>query len=343
MMADENEGAPESSLSDWVIGLPKAEVHVHLEGTIQPALLAEAAGRAGVNVPPADFSDLAEFLVVLDRRCSLLTERSDLVTLARDHALQAQRNGVGYSDAIVNPTHWPSWLPRMSEMISALDDGFSEAEARGAPPTGLCISLGRWQSEEEAGQLLDFLGDHPDDRVVGISLDGNEAAPGSGTERFVPAVRRARSLGLGVAVHAGESSGPEGVRQAIDLLQPDRIDHGIRAVEDPSLVGELANSRVPLDICPSSNVRLGVVPGLGSHPIDALLRAGVCVSVNTDDPVLFDTDLVHEYVLCIEQFGWLPSDVEGVARASIESSFASPELKSRLLGDLSSYASTGWS
>jgi hypothetical protein len=104
-------------------------------------------------------------------------------------------------------------------------------------------------------------------------------------------------------------------------------------------------SRTPrwLDICPSSNVRLGVVPGLGSHPIDALLRAGVCVSVNTDDPVLFDTDLVHEYVLCIEQFGWLPSDVEGVARASIESSFASPELKSRLLGDLSSYASTGWS
>jgi adenosine deaminase len=271
-------GPPALDPLAWIVGLPKAEVHVHLEGTIQPSLLAGAAQRAGVAAAPQPrFKDLAEFLVLLDRTCSLLTERSDLVALARDHALQSRRNGVGYSDAIFNPAHWPSWLPRLSDMISALDEGFSQAEDDGAPSTGLCVSLGRWQNESEARQLLDFLTDHPHDRIVGISLDGNEAAPGTASRRFVPSVRRARSLGLGVAVHAGESSGPSGVRQTIDLLEPDRIDHGIRSIEDPLLVEELAARQIPLDICPSSNVRLGVVPSLAEHPIEVLRRAGVAL------------------------------------------------------------------
>ncbi len=149
--------------------------------------------------------------------------------------------------------------------------------------------------------------------------------------RFAEAFRRAGAAGLRRTVHAGESSGPEGVRDAIELLGADRIDHGVRAIEDPALVALLAERRIPLGVCPTSNLELGVYASIEAHPIDRLRRAGVAVSLNTDDPVLLGASLEGEYALCSQAFGWSDEDLRAVARNSIDASFANADVKARLL------------
>jgi adenosine deaminase len=322
----------------WLLALPKAEVHVHLEGCIPPDLLARSAARAGVALPQqGPFDGLAEMLVSLDAACGLLDQPDDIVQLALAYGRTSLANGVVYSDVIVNPGHWPTWQPQLARFVALLDRGFSLAEEEGAAPIGLCLSIGRWLSASDANQLVDTIGELRHPRVVGVSMDGNEAAPGAGTERFVPALDRARSLRLGIAVHAGESSGPDGVRQAIDLLGADRIDHGIRAVGDPGLLRELSNRGTPLDVCPSSNIALKLVPTLSQHPVEQLRTAGVRVSLNTDDPVLFATSLLEEYVQSAIIFDWDRRTVAALAATSIEASFATPDLKGDLLSQLAAY------
>ena len=132
-------------------------------------------------------------------------------------------------------------------------------------------------------------------------------------------------------MHAGESSGPEGVRDAIELLGADRIDHGVRAIEDPELVALLADRRIPLGVCPTSNLKLSVYAAIDAHPIDRLRRAGVAVSLNTDDPVLLGVSLEGEYALCSQAFGWSDEDLRALARNSIDASFADADVTARLL------------
>ena len=158
-----------------------------------------------------------------------------------------------------------------------------------------------------------------------------DAAAGRTGPRFAQAFRRAGAAGLRRTVHAGESSGPEGVRDAIELLGADRIDHGVRAIEDPELVALLAERRIPLGVCPTSNLKLGVYPSIEAHPIDRLRRAGVVVSLNTDDPVLLGASLEGEYALCSRAFGWSEEDLRVLARNSIDASFADADVRARLL------------
>jgi adenosine deaminase len=172
---------------------------------------------------------------------------------------------------------------------------------------------------------------------VALSIDGNEAAAGRTGPRFVEAFRRAGAAGLRRTVHAGESSGPEGVRDAIELLGADRIDHGVRAIEDPELVGLLVDRQIPLGICPTSNLTLGVYTSIEDHPIDRLRRAGVAVSINTDDPVLLGASLVGEYALCSKAFGWGDDELRSLARNSIDASFAKEGVKAKLIQALSSW------
>jgi adenosine deaminase len=215
-------------------------------------------------------------------------------------------------------------------MVDALDAGFRAAEQDGLPPVGLCVSLLRTQSADAAAELVDELVRLRHPRVVALSIDGNEAAAGRTGPRFAEAFRRAGAAGLKRTVHAGESSGPEGVRDAIELLGADRIDHGVRAVEDPAVVQLLVEQQIPLGICPSSNLTLGVCASMAEHPIERLRLAGVPVSVNTDDPALLGTSLEREYALCAEAFGWTDAVLREVARTSIDASFANQDVKASL-------------
>lgn len=319
--------------------LPKAEVHVHLEGCFEASLLEQWSRQAGVPMPrPRErlfhFEGLADFLHFLDWACALAATRERLAELSYGYCKRLVASGAGYADLIVNPTHWPAWQGRLREMVDAIDAGLKAAEQDGLPPVGLCISLLRTQSAQEATELVDLLVALRHPRVVALSIDGNEAAAGRTGPRFAEAFRRAGAAGLRRTVHAGESSGPEGVRDAIEMLGADRIDHGVRAIEDPALVELLAARRIPLGVCPSSNLALAVYPSIGEHPVDRLRRAGVLVSLNTDDPALLGASLEGEYAVCQAAFGWSDEVLRGVARTSIEASFAHADIKRRLLADL---------
>jgi len=316
--------------------LPKAEVHAHLEGCFEPAVLAQWAAQAGVAMPrPRDrllqFEGLADFLHFLDWACGLACTRERLAALSYGYSRRLAGSGAGYADVIINPTHWTAWHGRLPAMIDAIDAGFAEAEQDGLPPVGLCVSLLRTQSASAAAELVDSLITLRHPRVVALSIDGNEAAAGRTGPRFAEAFRRAGAAGLRRTVHAGESSGPQGVRDAVELLDADRIDHGVRAIEDPELVALLVDRRIPLGVCPTSNLKLGVYAAIQEHPIDRLRRVGVVVSINTDDPVLLGASLEGEYALCSQAFGWFDEDLRALARNSIDASFANADVKAGLL------------
>ena len=319
--------------------LPKAEVHVHLEGTFDPKTLEKWAAEAGVSMPRPrerlfEFRGLTDFLHFLDWASGLVDTRDRLAQMAYAFCQRLSNDGTGYADVIINPTHWSNWRGRVREMIDALDHGFTEAERDGLPPAGLCISLLRTQTADEAIELVELLADFRHPRVVALSVDGNEAAAGRTGPRFAAAFRRAAAAGLRRTVHAGESSGPEGVRDAVELLDADRIDHGVRAIEDDSVVALLAERGIPLGVCPTSNVTLNVYPSIAAHPIDRLRRAGVRVSINTDDPSLLATSLPKEYLAACDAFAWTDQTIRDIARTSIDASFANTDVKARLHASL---------
>ena len=322
--------------------LPKAEVHLHLEGCFEAATIAQWAKAEGVTLPRPQaallkFSGLADFLGFLDLACGLACTTERLVALSYGLSQRLADNGTGYADVIFNPTHWHAWHGRLGAMLDAMDAGFKAAEQDGLPSVGLCVSLLRTQSADEAIELVDALRAMRHPRVVALSVDGNEATAGRTGPRFADAFRRAGDAGLRRTVHAGESSGPEGVWDAVNLLGADRIDHGVRAIEDAALVSMLTERQIPLGICPTSNLVLGVYPSIQEHPIEKLRTAGVRVSVNTDDPALLGASLVGEYALCRQTFGWTDEVTRSVARTSIEASFASADVKTRLLQALKAW------
>ena len=327
---------------DRLRALPKAEVHAHLEGCFEPGVLEQWAAQARVLMPRPrerlfEFAGLADFLHFLDWACGLASTRERLAELSYGYSKRLADGGAGYADVIVNPTHWPAWHGRLPEMLDAIDAGLTAAEQDGLPPVSLCVSLLRTQSSDAAIELVDTLVALRHPRVVALSIDGNEAAAGRTGPRFADAFRRAGAAGLRRTVHAGESSGPEGVRDAIELLGADRIDHGVRAIEDPEVIQLLVDRQIPLGICPTSNLKLGVYDSIQDHPIDRLRRAGVAVSINTDDPVLLGASLVGEYALCSKAFEWTDGDLRALARNSIDASFANTDVKARLTRALSSW------
>jgi adenosine deaminase len=328
-----------SSEGDRLRALPKAEVHLHLEGCFEPTIIEQWARLEGLALPrPREdllkFSGLEDFLNFLDLACGLASTRERLAELSYGLCQRLADNGTGYADVIFNPSHWHAWHGRLADMLDAMDAGFTAAEQDGLPAVGLCVSLLRTQSADAAAELVDTLTTLRHPRVVALSVDGNEATAGRTGARFADAFRRAGAAGLRRTVHAGESSGPEGVWDAVQLLGADRIDHGVRAIEDPALVALLAERRIPLGICPTSNLVLGVYPSMQAHPIERLRVAGVPVSVNTDDPALLGASLVGEYQVCRETFGWSDDVTRAVARTSIEASFANADTKATLLGAL---------
>jgi adenosine deaminase len=316
-----------------------------LEGCLTTALVTEAAERHRLELHPGivgdrpRVTDLDGLLSYLDWSCQLIDRGDQLSTLAYQTAMRVSASGTRHIDVIVNPTHWPRWFRRLGPMVDALDAGFAEAEADGYATATLCISLKRSQSRDQAIELVEWMLEVRHRRISALSIDGDESH-GSFTERFREAFKMAQSGGLHRCAHAGESSGARGVREAVDVLGAERVDHGVRCCEDPALVRELADRRVPLDICPTSNLVLGVVPDLAGHPVELLRRAGVAVSINTDDPAIYRIDLADEYHRCAGAFGWTRADVAAMARTSIEASFADEDRRTGLLADLDAYCGT---
>lgn len=346
--------------------LPKAEVHVHLEGGFELVDLLDLAKAAGVPLPgPArsifDVSThyepdlpavttgggaasgvgvggLSGFLRFLDWECGLVRTAEQAARTAYKFAARESASGIRYADAVINPSHWNAWRGRVPELFDAFAAGLDEAEQDGLATVGLCVSLLRQQSPQEGIEMAEWLVTERPRRVIALSIDGDERAAGRTGPRFAEAFTIAKDAGIHRTVHAGESSGPEGVWDAITLLHAERIDHGVRAIEDPELVAYLADSPISLGVCPRSNLLLGVYPDWAAHPLKRLRDAGVTVTINTDDPAPLGTRLEAEWAICADTFGWTMSDMHDFARTSITASFADDDLKHTLLAELDSLA-----
>lgn len=309
---------------ELIRAFPKIELHVHVEACISGERIEQLAAEAGVPMfRPVDrlfeYSSLAEFLETYEWWCDLLRTPEIAEQIGYDAAALLARDGIVYADVLAGPRYWTHLEAR--ELIAALGVGFERAHGDGHADCRLVPSISREQPVEWALDLVEWIGRERPTRVVGLGLDGNEAVLGRTTAKFQVAYRRAGELGLGRTVHAGESAGPESVRDALDLLDVDRIDHGVRAIEDPALVRELAERRVTLDVCPSSNVITGLYPDLASHPIGWLIEADVPVTVNSDDPVAMSVSLTGEFDAVGRIHGWGLGDLADATRRAADAAF----------------------
>ncbi|ADG06699.1 adenosine deaminase [Kyrpidia tusciae] len=312
--------------------LPKVELHVHLEGAIPKETVLSLAAEQNAALPRQErdlfsFQELGGFLRFLDWMCGLVREQATLETIAYDFAFRSSRQGIVYSEVIVNPTHWRAL--DLEQLVEAVHAGFDRAQEDGLADCRILLSLARHQTEKEARDLVEWLRVYRPNRVVGISVDGDEGAAGRTGPKFAGAYTMAESLGYGLTAHAGESSGPEGVYDALDVLGVHRIDHGVRAVEDQKLVRRLAQDHVPLNICVSSNLAL-LYPDLSNHPVGALYEAGIPVTINTDDPELLGVTLNDEFQMVSEALGWKVEDLTRVTEYAISAAFCEESKKREL-------------
>jgi aminodeoxyfutalosine deaminase len=277
---------------------PKIELHVHLEGTVRPDTLRTIAKRNGYALPDDleslyRFRDFAHFIEVWILTTNALRTAEDFRQVVVDYAEEAAGHGAVYIEGIFSPAERVARGVGWDEIFSGYCDGADEARERHGVEVRLTPDIFRGATPEQAEDVVRYSARYRERGVVAVGLGGLEAE--FPPEQYDESFRLARSLGLGSVPHAGEAAGAVSVRGALDTLDADRIRHGVRAVEDRGLVGELAGRGTVLDVCPLSNLRTGVVPSLEEHPLPELVAAGVRCSISTDDPAMFDTDLTRDY------------------------------------------------
>lgn len=321
-------------LKDFIEKLPKIELHVHLESTIDGEKLEHYAKKQGKSLPrpgkriyDCSESDLSDFLTFLDMICSMVGSTDDLREIARDFSLKSRGENIIYAEAILNPTHWRQF--RIEEIISAVTEGFESGEKDGGADCRFCLSLSRNQSATEALSLVENMEKYRTSRLSGLSIDGNEALTGRTGEKFAPAFLRAKEARFGITVHAGESSGPEGVADALDYLRADRIDHGVRASEDELLTERLVRGQIPLNICLTSNLTL-LYRDPAEHPLRRLWDKGVNITLSRDDPTFLGLTLSEELWRCASFAGFTQNELLKAQYNAVDAAFCSAEKKAEL-------------
>jgi aminodeoxyfutalosine deaminase len=281
---------------------PKIELHVHLEGTVRPATLLEIARRNDYPLPAEteeglaalyDFRDFAHFIDVWILTTNALRTAEDFRQVVVDYAAEAASHGAVYLEGIFSPGERVRRGVAWEEIFEGYCDGAQEARELHAVEVRLTPDIVRGFPLDEAEELVRRAALYRDRGVLGVGLGGLEAE--YPPEPYAPAFALARELGLASVPHAGEVAGPPSVRGALEELGADRVRHGVRVVEDPVLLREVADRRIVLDVCPISNLRTRVVPSLEQHPLPKLLAAGARCSISTDDPAMFGTDLGQDY------------------------------------------------
>jgi adenosine deaminase len=307
--------------------LPKCELHVHIEGAVRPATLEEFAARAGVSIPRA-FTDLNSFIKVYEAAWQTMTHPGDYARMVREYCEDALRQGVRYAEVELAP-------------IGRTYDHVAEAVDAAAQQSGIVLrfTVGNVRSfpPEVAWAMLEAVKGVPEFIAFGLGGSESDYPP----EPFQEVFAEARGRGLRSVPHAGEDAGTESIRGALDALGAERLQHGVRAVDDPALLAEIVARRIPLAVCPTSNLLLGVCATLDEHPVRRLWEAGVLVSVNTDDPGFFGCDLTGEYAIAGRLLGLGREGYAQLARNSVESSFAPEELRDELRREIEDWANRG--
>jgi adenosine deaminase len=312
--------------------LPKAHLHLHLEAAMRRSTLDELAATYDVTVPLLDFRSFSDFIVLYEIATDVLREPDDLRRLVLEMAEDARDDGAVWVEYFVYP---PLWLGRFGSDEDALDlvlDASRDASAATGVGLGAIVTADRTLDPSLAEQWAQLAISRAGDGVVAYGLANDETH--YGPEAFEKAFRIAIDGGLLSVPHAGELAGPESVRGALDVLHADRIGHGVRAVEDPDLVRRLADEQVTCDVSVASNLVLGLYPSVKEHAIGTLVDAGVPVTINTDDPLLFGPGLLEEYTTVRDAFGWDDAQMATIARTSITASGAPESTKTSALAAL---------
>lgn len=330
------------SLDSYIRAAPKSELHVHLEGAIRPATLLALARRNGVTLPADDvdglrrwfvYRDFPHFIEIFVAATSCLRTIEDYDLIAYEFGAEMARQNVRYAEIHFSPsTHVWLGVPQSVWM-----DGLTRGRQRAAREFGVemrwVFGIVRATTEEgtlfaKADCCLEAAIDCRSEGVIALGLGGNEAA--GPPEPFAPYFERALAAGLHSYPHAGEHAGPASVRGALDLLHAERIAHGVRAIEEPALVQEIVTRGIALDVAPTSNLCLGVAPDLGQHPLPALRAAGVRLTVNSDDPPLFNTTLNDEAALLVSAFELDVDAIDATLLEGVRASFLPPAERAAL-------------
>jgi adenosine deaminase len=321
-----------------VEALPKVELHCHVEGTMRPATVVELAAKNGIALPTTDldqlyqYRSLNEFLDVFWLVQSTLVTRGDWARLAYESIIDAAGHGRRYAETFFTPARHLAAGQSLAEIVAGLDEGIAAAEAESGASAALICDIDRAFGPAAGLELVEQLSRlrsaHAPgcERVIGVGMDSTEL--GVDPLSFRPAFETARRAGLRLTAHQGENSGPDAIAACVDGLGVERIDHGLSLANDPTLTARFAAERIPLTMCPNSNIRIAnAFSRLEDHPLGPLRAAGVLVTVNTDDPALTDLDLGYEYRSVAAAYGWEWDTVVDVAVAGVEACWAPEDTK----------------
>jgi adenosine deaminase len=334
----------DSALTDEILReMPKAELHIHIEGSLEPELMFEIAGRNGIALKYAsleearsayDFSDLQSFLDVYYEATRVLLHERDFYDLTWAYLQKVSSQGVRHAEIFFDPQAHTDRGVAFDTVIAGIRRGLLDGERRLGISSHLILCFLRHLSPEEAMETLRQALPYRD-WIVGVGLDSTEV--GHPPVDFKAVFEEAGRHGFRKVAHAGEEGPPEYIWQALDDLGAVRIDHGVRCMEDPRLVHRLREERVPLTVCPLSNVRLRVFSSMRQHPLKRMLEAGLCATVNSDDPAYFGGYAADNYFAVRDGLDFTREDFRTVAENSFRASFIDEAEKKKLLDELASY------
>lgn len=320
--------------------MPKAELHIHIEGSLEPELIFALARRNGVDIPYASveelrsayaFTNLQSFLDIYYAGASVLIHEQDFYDMARAYFVKAAADNVVHAELFFDPQTHTARGVAMETVIKGLHRACVDAEETLGVSASLILCFLRHLSEEEAFETLEQALPWRE-RIIGVGLDSGEV--GNPPEKFARVFARCRELGLHRVAHAGEEGPPAYIWTALDVLQVERIDHGVQAIQDPALMQRLAQDRIALTVCPLSNLKLCVFPDLAQHNLRELLEAGLAVTVNSDDPAYFGGYMNDNFLQTFAAVGMNAPHAYTLARNSFEASFIAPAAKRRYIDAL---------
>lgn len=331
-------------MEQFVRGIPKAELHLHIEGSLEPEMVFRLARRHGVDLrfPTVEalrkayqFDDLQSFLDLYYEGAGVLRDEEDFHAMTKAYLERAREDGVVHAEIFFDPqTHTVRGVP-FSVVLNGIHRALQEAGNEWNLSSRLILCFLRHLSEDDALATLQQALPHLD-KIDGVGLDSSEK--GHPPAKFTRVFARARTAGLAVVAHAGEEGPPAYIREALDSLKAQRIDHGVRCEEDPELVDRLVREQIPLTVCPLSNVKLRVFEHIGQHNIKRLLDRGLCVTVNSDDPAYFGGYVAENYLALVRALGLTRADVVRLARNSFVASFLGEAEKQGRLAAVDQYA-----
>jgi adenosine deaminase len=317
--------------------LPKVHLHVHLESTVRWGTLREIGTANGIAFPEHlevghGFSDFADFFVQNDLVRACLVRPEDFRRVAYEYCEDEAAQGTRYSEVSFSAAAHGERLGALEMPLDAVIEGLARGSADFGIEVRLILDHSRRRSVERAWRTLDLARRH--DEVIGVGLAGDEAHPGA---PFTDVFEAAADSGLHIVHHAGEAEGAASIRWAIGAGRTERLGHGIRVLDDPDLIAEVRDRRIPLEVCPSSNVALGFAPSPSEHPFRRLHEEGLLVTVNTDIPAMTGASLTSEYALVRDAFGYDDKGLAGLAKAGVTASFASRDLKTRIIDEIDTW------